>query len=931
MDCPFRMKRIVSFSKRWLSVSSVDIVEQTNAHEPWHYHSDSPISGDYYGSPPYSVCSSPPTGYQNWVVCQLNVPIQTFSFHNTSYVITANYHYIVFTGAYPPSPSNPMYRRVDGSISITVNFQNLIVEAQPKILKWDPDVPENCDTTFSYSLSSAQKKNCQVTIKIHNPEVVDNEGNPALVYQTTLTQLCPGNYSFTWDGTNNQMPPYQPNNIAPAGVYTFDILVQGASPYDCDRMRSSSLKIAGHEVNQPTEESTKYEIKYLLNDTKKASQAEVKLYDIDLGNLSSLQGTTEISPTWNTIYLEESAVDMSKGGPYIFLFSAVDDHPETDKAHRQKLALEVDDRKHIHKWKEEHNITPPIITIDKEYVRASNEEKDRIVKITIPKKEDKDKCVVTNPPCSFPNGIAKNVLKVIDGSDNGAGGKFGELDGNGNFVPWDSWKEIELRDDYTYIYYRCPDKPGVISLTFKFDDIPKANDPEKPQRLNPIDTFDDNPATSDPVKLTVWDFTIEDCKDDWIPVFSTSNPISFHLQIKPEADHKGNSLASQIICWLFSSQEREVCKNMRLVDLTGNPDASWQYYWDLQFSEIQSNFYIFTSNVDEGHPAGPSNQPKRDIAISKQPVTDTTLDVFCYDYGAYGLLVAFAQIPYVGESSAGNPDLSWPRGVVPSGVELPSGVIFARVVKIKNGEVIPKYRSDGSPKFEVVIPIDENKNFIADAWQYDNKDLYGNKDPKATDDNDNQPAWGTIGDGISAYDEYRGFFLVNMQHIRTNPLVKDVFVVSNLGVGYFYQTGLNIILNPYPNEANKVTRYDYIGHLGYDQFYIRVEEVGYYSIIDKNGIPRCGYTDHGLVENTSPQCLIDVQLTVKSYSANHVDWIIAHELGHAVSINREHSTNYSCIMCDDPAIRDPETMEIIRLFLPTSYCSECLNLIKLHP
>jgi len=142
-------------------VDSFDIVEQTDVHKPWHYHSDSPISGDYYGSPPYSVCSSPPTGYQNWVVCQLNVPFQTFSFHNTSYVITANYHYIVFTGAYPPSPSNPMYRRVDGSISITVNFQDLIVEAQPKILKWDPDVPENCDTTFSYTLLLRPEKELQ--------------------------------------------------------------------------------------------------------------------------------------------------------------------------------------------------------------------------------------------------------------------------------------------------------------------------------------------------------------------------------------------------------------------------------------------------------------------------------------------------------------------------------------------------------------------------------------------------------------------------------------------------------------------------------------------------------------------------------------------------------------------------------------------------
>ena len=221
-------------------VDSIDILEQTDVHEPFHYHSDSPISGDTYSSPPYNLCSSPPTGYQTWVVCNLNVPIMTFSFHNTNYVITANYHYIVFTGAYPPSPGNPMYRRVDGSLSITVKFDNLIVQSQPKILKWDPDNSANCDTTFSYTLSSAQKKNCQVLIDIYSTE-------GAKVYETTLTQLCPGTYTFTWDGTANQTS-YPPNNIAPAGLYTFDISVQGACPYDTDKMRSFYLTISNISI-----------------------------------------------------------------------------------------------------------------------------------------------------------------------------------------------------------------------------------------------------------------------------------------------------------------------------------------------------------------------------------------------------------------------------------------------------------------------------------------------------------------------------------------------------------------------------------------------------------------------------------------------------------------------------------------------------------
>ena len=230
-------------------VDSVDILEQTDVHEPFHYHSDSAISGDTYSSPPYSVCSSPPTGYQTWVVCNLNVPLMTFSFHNTSYVITANYHYIrANPGAYPPSPSNPMYSRVDGSLSITVKFDNLIVQSEPKILKWDPDDASIRDTTFSYTLSSSQKKNCQVTIDIYNLDAVyDGNGNPNPVFETTLNQLCPGTYTFTWDGTMNKVGMPSPT-IAPRGLYAFDIKVQGACPYDADRMRSSYLKISGISI-----------------------------------------------------------------------------------------------------------------------------------------------------------------------------------------------------------------------------------------------------------------------------------------------------------------------------------------------------------------------------------------------------------------------------------------------------------------------------------------------------------------------------------------------------------------------------------------------------------------------------------------------------------------------------------------------------------
>jgi len=331
-----------------VGVSSVDIVEQTDAHEPWHYHSDVLMDGLMWGDtysapPPPDVCTDPPMKYQLWKVFPIPTSQPPCSFHNTSYVVTVNYWYRLFVGP-PPDPPGDPYRMITGSISRTFNFQNLIVEAQPKILKWDPDVPENCDTTFSYTLSSAQKKNCNVTIKIYS-----TEGN--LVYQTNLTQLCPGTYTFTWDGTNNQpspgdyfftwdgtnnqLPPSAPSNIAPAGLYTFDIQVQGACPYDQDRMRSS-LTIGNHDVVMV--ENGKYRVSYVLQDSKDASQAGVDVYDFNLQKMTGITDGTAKSPTVNTA---DISLQIDAGGTYRFVFWAIDDHPETDKAHRRKPALEV--------------------------------------------------------------------------------------------------------------------------------------------------------------------------------------------------------------------------------------------------------------------------------------------------------------------------------------------------------------------------------------------------------------------------------------------------------------------------------------------------------------------------------------------------------------------------------------------------------------
>jgi len=81
-----------------------------------------------------------------------------------------------------------------------------------------------------------------------------------------------------------------------------------------------------------------------------------------------------------------------------------------------------------------------------------------------------------------------------------------------------------------------------------------------------------------------------------------------------------------------------------------------------------------------------------------------------------------------------------------------------------------KYKPD---KFFINIPFDDNRNYISDAWEYDE-----GKDPK--EDEDDDPHSDIYkGDGLSRYDEYRGFF-TQEGYIRTNPNHKGMCLFTTI-------------------------------------------------------------------------------------------------------------------------------------------------------
>ncbi len=91
----------------------------------------------------------------------------------------------------------------------------------------------------------------------------------------------------------------------------------------------------------------------------------------------------------------------------------------------------------------------------------------------------------------------------------------------------------------------------------------------------------------------------------------------------------------------------------------------------------------------------------------------------------------------------------------------------------------------------VTLPLDENGNGIADSWE-----KAGGMWPCAADsDDDGDPEGKAPGDGLSAYEEYRGFF-VKGRHGRLDPNRKDLFVHDPDGLaenaGFGQVTGLAV-------------------------------------------------------------------------------------------------------------------------------------------
>ena len=122
-------------------------------------------------------------------------------------------------------------------------------------------------------------------------------------------------------------------------------------------------------------------------------------------------------------------------------------------------------------------------------------------------------------------------------------------------------------------------------------------------------------------------------------------------------------------------------------------------------------------------------------AVTEDGVNEADVVVQARDYGAWGRLSAVARVTVDGKEKE------------------------VRAVFPKTGE------------HWVTIPRDENGNSIADSWEEE----HGIPSCPGDADDDGEPSGKAPGDGISAYEEYRGFF-AGGNHVRLDPTRKDLFV-----------------------------------------------------------------------------------------------------------------------------------------------------------
>ncbi len=259
-------------------------------------------------------------------------------------------------------------------------------------------------------------------------------------------------------------------------------------------------------------------------------------------------------------------------------------------------------------------------------------------------------------------------------------------------------------------------------------------------------------------------------------------------------------------------------------------------------------------------------------AENTTPASEWGVSVDSYDWGAYGKLKVTATVE--GGSQ---------------------GKIVAYVM--------------GKPeRKELSIPLDENGNHVADGFE-----LFPERATASTADEDDTPAGdGNTGDGLTFYEEYRGF-IVKGEHASTSPFVKDLFVASDAanaeaGIDLFTSKSgiVTWLVNLDELDDERVINFNAkTGFSGIYQHGIKMRQVRACTEQEQKAgadprfcVPQsaAGYSIRNDPEGrTGPPKNVNEIVIKAGGKINPV--LVAHELGHAVSMKHHGDGMY---LCEDP-------------------------------
>lgn len=255
------------------------------------------------------------------------------------------------------------------------------------------------------------------------------------------------------------------------------------------------------------------------------------------------------------------------------------------------------------------------------------------------------------------------------------------------------------------------------------------------------------------------------------------------------------------------------------------------------------------------------NGPNGLVAESNKDLERSSVRISCFDWGAYGKLKVTALLD--------------------------------------DGTEIPAQLEKDSLKKELTLPQDENENQIADWWEK----KYGMSDEPPDSDDDFYPVGDFHrGDGLSLYEEYRGFMVKGQGkavHISTNPDKKDLFILNEVPDG---KAGIDLFHNATGIETHEIQK-DQMDASRVINFNLNPQTFVVFQHALRMKATRCssqGRQWGGLSSLGPPKKvdMVEIRAKYELYYGDGKKYTIAHELGHAVCLDHHGDGNYFCATGD---------------------------------